>query len=134
VLVTAGLFWLAATSEYPGGMRWDYPAKDFDPRLTSIAKTALPIMDALEKHRAATGCYPDGYAEVKQYLADWNSVHARDTANCYQGWCYSKSLTGYHLARSLGWDPALAYDSESNGWEFVPGDGSPGKPIKLNLK
>lgn len=104
---------IGVRSEWPGGLRSDYPARDGDPRLTGIARTALPVIDAIERHRIGCGEVPSSLAAV-----------GLDEST---GWIYERTTsTSYRLARKLGWDTALHYEWTPDGsaWYFLPGDGN----------
>jgi hypothetical protein len=124
VIMATGI-WCFLWLEWPGGMRPNYPAKDFDPRLTGVAETAVPIMNALAEYRKVKGTYPEDYASLRPYLAVECDTHDR--------WHYSRDGDDYRLAISLGWDPTLIYKSAGKKWIFDPGDGSPCKPIRLEV-
>jgi len=141
----AGILLLRAC-EYPGGMRSDYPARDFDPRLTRIARTALPIMEALERYHGKTGSYPASLTELRAYLpvgAEINEainmaylpvgVKMKEAGNGFMSWHYERLDPGYCIASKLGWDSALYYDSQADQWIFHRGDGTPNVPIILQL-
>jgi hypothetical protein len=54
------------------------------------------------------------------------------------GWTYyspDQHRSSCWLSRKFGWDQALIWqrDGEKTNWVFVPGDGSEGKLIQLNI-
>jgi len=135
VCVLAAALVLPRFVEWPGGMSPTYHAKDSDPRLTRIARTALPIIAALEKCHEVTGSYPEDYEGLRNYLADGNDIPAIvNKYYAHHGWLYEKFDVGYVLSYRLGWDPDLLYRSEQKEWVFQPGDGSPDKTIKLDVR
>jgi hypothetical protein len=111
-------------SEWPGGVRPSYDARDDDPRLTVIAAEALPIIDALERYHEAHQAYPgadDAAALLPPEIAGWSYLRGDDASS-------------YSLSRKLGWDTALAFrrDAKGSQWVFQPGDGSDDVPIILH--
>lgn len=121
VLLAAAAWLLVARLEWPGGIRSDYQARDGDPRLTEIARTASSVVAAIERHRDRSGSLPDALDEL-----------GLDESS---GWSYVRTATdSYQLARKLGWDTALVYErhAERSTWMFAPGDGRPDLMIVLD--
>ncbi len=112
--------------EWPGGMRPTYPARDNDLRLTKHARTAVPLIRALEAYRNRTSLLPSSLVEIAEMLPAEQSPEA-NTPNQWRGWWYAFRENEYTLTRKLGWDPVLIYRSSDASWEFNPGDGSPGR-------
>jgi hypothetical protein len=110
----------------------DYKAKDYDARLTRIAKTAKIAIGALERFHHDHSVYPADTAALAPYLSS-----TRPTPNAPEiaGWYYTRKAdgSGYTLARKLSWDPCLLYefDGAQAHWVFSPGDGGPDKTILL---
>lgn len=123
-----------ARAETPGGLPPNYPAADRDPRLTALARTALPLIAALERFRTAQGRFPDLTAAAALEI---ERVRVQNLGNLVAmgDWLYSPAPDGsaYTLSRKLGWDPRLVYERTSEGkrWVYDPGDGSAEKEIVL---
>ncbi len=125
---------LMSCGEWPGGMGSGYPAKDFDPRLTQEAMTGLPIIKGVKRYFEVNKEYPKGFNQLKDCLPDGESIPDEyQEFYMYKRWHYIKMSQGYRISKKLGWDPALVYDSDTQQWTFVPGDGSPEKVIKLKV-
>lgn len=134
IVGVVGLYILVYYYEWP--ISPPYSAKDFDRGLTKIAKTALPIINAMDNHFQRNGKYPEKFDEFKIYFP--NAIHFPDPdmeTYEYNGWSYYriKTETGYRLWRSLGRDPSLKYISDNKQWIFDPGDGTEVKSINLKL-
>ncbi len=115
----------------PGSPR--YVAVDDDARLTKVAETALPLIDAIRRYHEEYGEYPAVIAATHQFL----SGSVIDTqGDKIDGWTYfpTADATGFTLSKSLGWDPMLNYqwNGTSGKWVYDPGDGSAEKEIRLN--
>ena len=129
-------------SEWPGGIRPGYDARDDDPRLTAIAAEALPIIDALERYFAGHKAYPanDDAAGLSELAAELGpSITIQRSSRRVElgnGWSYSRGAeaSSYDLSRKLGWDTALEYRriAAAARWVFVRGDGSDDVAIELN--
>lgn len=121
-------------AQTPGGTPPGYPAADRDPRLTALARTALPIIAALEGYRDANGRFPDQAAAAALAV---ERVRVQNLGNfvAFGEWLYSPARDGggYTLSRKLGWDPRLVYAraGETKRWIYDPGDGSAEKEIVL---
>jgi hypothetical protein len=102
-------------SLWPGGVRPTYHAVDHDLFLTLHAKSAKPVIEAVERHRRENGTYPA-------------------SATTTDGWVYTRSRDGYVLSSKLGWDPHLEYvvEGTKSRWVFDPGDGTEEKTIVLS--
>ncbi|MFI5012648.1 MAG: hypothetical protein ACHQAY_09890 [Hyphomicrobiales bacterium] len=120
-------------SEWPGGARPSYEARDDDPRLTAIAAGALPIIEALEGYHAEHKAYPAGDEVDLSALATeiGNSIPMHPSAGATAPgdlWSYSRGRGGssYSLSKKLGWDTALTFrrDALDAQWVFVRGDGT----------
>ena len=59
----------AASGQTPGGLPPGYPAADHDARLTEIARSALPIIAALEGFRSERGRFPDNASAAALRIA-----------------------------------------------------------------
>lgn len=122
VVVLASSWIVVVRLEWPGGMRSSYPARDGDPRLTEVARTATTVIDAIERHRSDAGVLPESIDEVGV---------AEPT-----GWTYVRTgADSYLLVRKLGWDTALLYErrADESSWIFSPGDG--GRPdVRIMLE
>lgn len=131
-------YWLLVVSDWPGGMRPSYDAKDQDPRLTETAATAAPLIAALGRYHAEHATFPADALELHALLVA-SGIAAGPPPGSKFGrvmeWSYVRTQggTGYTISHSLGWDPNLAYrwDGTAGQWIFDPGDGSPHKPIDL---
>lgn len=134
LLVLFGCAAIAARAETPGGRRpGDYP-NDRDPRLTALARSAQPIITAIERFRAANRHFPS----VDEAAAlEIERIKGRKTGTfaALGEWLYypESDGSGYTLARKLGWDPRLLYQREGTAqrWVYDPGDGSAQKEIVL---
>ena len=123
---------IAGCSEWPGGMRPTYPARDHDPRLTEYAKTALPLIAAIEAYHDRTTYVPSSLTEIAEDLPDTPSLGA-NAPDQWRGWFYDSRNDEYTLTKKLGWDPALIFRSSDASWIFYPGDGSPEKIVVLDV-
>ena len=124
----------AVRAEAPGERApGEYP-DDRDPRLTALARSALPIIAAIERFRTANRRFP-GVAEAA--ALDIERVKGRDigTFAALGDWLYypERDGSGFTLSRKLGWDPRLLYQREGTAqrWVYDPGDGSATKEIVL---
>ena len=106
-----------------GGMRGDYPARDYDPELTAIAQEAVPLIQMIEGFHDEKGRYPS-YEEL-------NQLHPIRSG---QGWMYSEREDYFQVFYQLGWDPTLRFDSRDRSWTFEPGDGSPSRQVALAVE
>lgn len=131
----------APLSEWPGGMRSSYEARDDDPRLTAIAAGALPIIDALERYYVEHRVYPAGDEAELSVFATWignsRATHrSGDAIELGDLWSYYGGPGGssYSLSKKLGWDTALTFHHDPVGaqWIFVRGDGTDDVPIILH--
>jgi hypothetical protein len=129
-------------SEWPGGIRPSYDARDDDPGLTAIAAGALPVIDALERYVAGRKAYPAGDDEaglsaLAAELGGSGAMH-RSMAGVEfgDGWSYSRGteVSSYSLSKKLGWDTALEFRRDALGaqWVFVRGDGTDDVAILLH--
>lgn len=114
--------------EWPGGFSPDYPAEDYDSRLTVQASSAVPVIQAAELYYAKHHQYPVEGKELRPFLTS-----DLPTEGQLYGWTYVNETEGYRLYRKLGWDAGLFYvhTASSSHWIFDPGDGSPEKKIQL---
>ena len=133
-VIACGLLALATLAlyfEWPGGMWGGYAAGDYDRRLTDEARTALPIIGALQAYRAEQGDFPEHVSQFAPRLPASIPVAGEMIA----GWHYSRKPdgAGFCLAEKLGWDPVLEYQfRDGTGvWIFAPGDGRPDVPVVL---
>jgi hypothetical protein len=149
IAAAAGLLADAALIAYPsgiGGVSSAYRARDGDLLLISIARQALPIIDALERYRKDRGVFPNPERAreadaLGSYLPSTVKVVRRGGWLAFETggispWTYhllGDDGSGYTLSTKLGWDPRLVYRHSLGGgqWIFDPGDGSEGKPIAL---
>jgi hypothetical protein len=135
VLPVASVVYIVGYKEWPGGMRPSYAAADYDPRLTRVAATAAPLIDALERYHDDHSAFPAHAADFVSYLSSPPPEPPTPGSDYILDWQYFKHTTnvGYILYRSLGWDPTLQYhhDGSKAHWVFNPGDGSPEKNIIL---
>ena len=134
LLALFGCAAIAAHAETPGGRRpGDYP-NDRDPRLTALARSAQPIIVAIERFRAANQHFPST-AEAAGLEIERIKGQVAGTFAALGDWLYypERDGSGYTLSRKLGWDPRLIYQREGTGqrWIYDPGDGSEQKEIIL---
>lgn len=134
VLIFAlGGFGLFAGASRVGGP--SYNAVDFDPYLTATAKSATPVIQALEHYRRARQVYPTQTAELAPYLPPETATPGSTPDGLVLGWHYApiNDAKAFRLSRKLGWDSGLIYrfDGSNGSWVFDPGDGSPEKPVQL---
>jgi hypothetical protein len=128
-----------------GGLSPGYRARDGDLLLTQIARSALPIIDALDRFRADRGAYPSRSEAETTALTAYLPTGVKiiragnwlmfDTGGL-SPWAYypaEADNSAYTLSVKLGWDPRLVYLRNRDGprWVFVPGDGSEEKPVAL---
>ncbi|MEN3939980.1 hypothetical protein WJU23_01720 [Prosthecobacter sp. SYSU 5D2] len=113
--------------EWPG-FPSNYPAEDYDPRLTVQASSAVPVIQAAELYYAKHHQYPMEGKDLLPFLTS-----DLPTEGQLYGWAYVNETEGFQLYQSLGWDPRLIYvhTTSSSHWVFDPGDGSPAKKIQL---
>jgi hypothetical protein len=139
---------LAIFFEYPGGMASSYRAVDHDRRLTPIARSAAPIIAAIDHFYAANGRCPHvNESDLSQLHADLppdlagtlqgRAIEFRPPG-AVSGWLYYASNTdpsSCALSYKLGWDPALEWSRHGarTTWTFVPGDGSDDRTIVLDI-
>jgi len=116
------------------GIRPSYPARDNDPRLTEYAQTAAPFISAIEAYLTEHGKLPDTFEQIRPHLPPAYATMKNPTDSLWNGWWYERNESHYSLKRSLGWDPFLVYASDTESWSFDPGDGSPVKSIKLEIR
>jgi hypothetical protein len=122
-------------SEWPGGMRPTYDAKDHDPRLTRVAATARPVIVALARYHNDHAAFPPEAGDLASYLPRPPEEAEQPGPEYLLGW-HSFNLKrdgGYVISYRLGWDPDLKYysDGSESRWAFSPGDGTPEKTIVL---
>jgi hypothetical protein len=114
-----------------------YQAKDNDPKLTPIARTAIPVTAALENYRHDKGSFPTNLGDLIPYLPAGVSLTQDPLVGSSIGhWAYFPGYlgtSGYLLSHSLGHDPTLNYifDGTKGRWEFDPGTGDPVKVVSL---
>lgn len=116
------LFLFAGCSERIGGMNSNYPARDYDPRLTEYAQSTAPLIRALGTQLKVNGHLPQSLKSLG------SSIQVPSNLS------YLPEDDHYRFYLKLGWDPSLLYDSQTNTWTFDPGDGRPEKVIKLVLE
>jgi hypothetical protein len=109
------------------------PATYTDPRVQYEASTATPVIAALNRYRSQHSTFPVAASQLASSLPRMHRAHS-DLAHDYVcGWHYEKRFDGrgYHIWRSLGWDPVLRYDYDgtTGRWVFNPGNGSPAQPF-----
>lgn len=118
----------------PGELPWNYPAADYDPRLTREAAKALPLIRGLDRYYQAHAIFPPERNDFAPDLPELPKAPAKPRPHKV-GWMYSRGMNGttYSLYLKLGWDPTLQYqcDGSRGYWQFDPGDGSEPKIIKL---
>lgn len=117
------------------GFSHTYAARDNDPYLTEIAKTAMPVIVAVKNEFSANGAYPKALTQIRTQLA--TQKIANINSDIVNGWHYTRSFNGegFSLVCPLGWDPSLNYewDGHREVWVFDPGDGSGPTTIRLDL-
>jgi hypothetical protein len=127
-LVPLVLVFVVASYFSPGGLRSTYPASDYDPLLTKVAGTALPVIKAIDRYRGEHSSLPASMADLAPYLpARPKPPKVPNPQSATRHWWYTRiNATCYELGSSVGWDPTLNYRFEgSKGyWYFDPGDGS----------
>jgi hypothetical protein len=129
-----------------GGLHPGYRARNGDVFLTRVARGALPVMDALDRYRAANGTFPHPSlaaeeAAIAAYLPSNVKIIRAGRWLVFEAgglspWIYSRAAadgSAYSLSIKLGWDPRLVYRHSRDGaqWIFEPGDGSDVQPIAL---
>ena len=82
---TIAIGYLLFISDFPGGMRPSYPAVDGDPRLTEVARTALPFIAALRRYYEQHGDYPSRVEVMRPFLR----ATIDETGQSIDGWRYS---------------------------------------------
>jgi hypothetical protein len=129
-----------------GGLHAGYRARDGDLLLTRIARSAQPIIGALDRYEAIHGVFPNS-ASAGDVSALASSFPLSMKVVRQGGWLafetggpspWTYYLLGsdgrsYTLSTKLGWDPRLAYRRNPGGgqWIFEPGDGSDENVIDL---
>jgi hypothetical protein len=149
LIVAAGsVIALMTYFEFPGGMPPSYRATDHDARLTTIARDAAPIINAIDRFYNAHGQCPrvseHDLAELRNALPAGftasfvaGEIELR-AANEIMGWSYyspNKDPSACTLSCKLGWDPDLVWSrhGEQTQWIFVPGDGSDETVVDLDV-
>jgi hypothetical protein len=134
IFVTVGFGVFTKVSQI-GGISPTYEPVDSDPYLTGIAKSATPVIDALEHYRHEHGAFPLRASDLAPYLPASSAMPMANSEEVL-GWRYfpSSDAAAFTLARKLGWDPTLQFRfGGTNGqWVFSPGDGSPEIVLKLH--
>lgn len=133
-VVVALCVWAAGwLGEWPGGMRSNYRAVDFERRLTGVAKSALPLADAIQRYYVSHGHLPEDLAPIRDILTaqGWQASDLHQ----FEDWRYvvSPGTASFSLTRKLGWDPSLRYTWKGGegSWHFNPGNGTPERLIEL---
>jgi hypothetical protein len=148
VAAAVAVIGLAIFFEYPGGMASSYRAADHDRRLTPIARSAAPIIAAIDRFYAANDqCPRVNESDLSQLRANLppdlagtlqgRAIEFRPPG-AVSGWLYYASNTdpsSCALSYKLGWDPALEWSRQGarTTWTFVPGDGSDDRTIVLDI-
>jgi hypothetical protein len=144
-----GLWILAFVLEYPGGMRSSYKPSGHDRRLTSAAREAAPMIEAISRYYQAHGRCPGGgdLDELRETLPA-RLIVTRSNGNAGEfdfrqpewspgvSWLYfadKPTLCG--LWRKLGWDPSIRWERSEGEtrWIFDPGDGSDETEVALDV-
>jgi hypothetical protein len=148
ILAAGSLIVLMVYFEYPGGMGSSYGATDHDRRLTTIARTATAVIQAIDIFYRAHGQCPrmseTDFAELRAALPAGTGAEFGNKdiefhpMNMVNGWSYfsaDKDPTSCQLSHKLGWDPDLIWlrHGEQTKWVFVPGDGTDEKTIVLDI-
>lgn len=147
-LIAGILFALMPSLRYPGGMTASYRAGDHDPRLSEIAREAVPMIAAVEAFYARHGACPrpGRPAELAEFCADLAGGIVAERRHRFVelhppgkplGWLYDAAEPAggsCTLWRKLGWDPALVWRRNRDGarWIFAPGDGSDEREIAVD--
>ena len=131
----------------PGGMPSSYRATDHDARLTPIARSAAPLIAAIDRFYAANGKCPrvteHDLAELRADLpqdfagtieAGEIEFRPRGAANGWRYYSPDAKPTACNLSHKLSWDPALVWlrHGAQTRWVFLPGDGSAETKIRLD--
>jgi hypothetical protein len=105
-------------------------------RLRKLAKTAVPLIDALENFREDRGYYPESLNEL---YPDYLNSSFKTIVDGYDGDEYFVNLYlkgrqwSYYMNRKhdcflldikLWWETSLYYNSEEKKWYYDPGDGT----------
>jgi hypothetical protein len=126
---------ISGAPKFPGGMPPTYNAANYDPRLTREASTATVVIAALNRYRSKHSAFPAAASQLAPYLPYATAASSSLRHGFVCGWYYEKTSNGrgYALSRSLGWVPCLRYEyhGSKGRWVFVPGDGTPEKPLIL---
>jgi hypothetical protein len=149
LLAAIGGFWLAEPYLQVwiagvGGVPPAYRARQNDPILTGVARTAKPLMAALDRFRETYGTYPaPDRPEHVVRLQDMlpasvrflRSGSVRRLVSDGREWVYdvADQSSGYRISSRLGWDPSLVYEKigSTGRWMFQPGDGTDERPLTL---
>jgi hypothetical protein len=117
----------------PGGMSGTYAAADFDWRLTRKAKSAVPIIQAIDAFYKEHQAYPPDVKALAEYLPASMTKPGSEMIGVW-GYRPDAPSAGYVLWQKLGWDPSLEFrsDHRKTFWVLEPGDGGPEKQIQLN--
>lgn len=111
------------------------PEETGEAQLNKIARSASPIIQALERYHSEHQRFPADPADLAPYLPPVPATPASANHNLIRGWFYHHETSGqgYSLSYKLGWDPNLIYrcDGPAGRWEYDPGDGSPSKALSL---
>jgi hypothetical protein len=135
----------AVLAQSLGGVSPSRVVLDGDPQLTAIARTALPLIKALDRFRALYGrcprledragfaaLLPVGTTIVGSFTGGFALSHGEAPPWIYQAPASHPARCS--LSRKLGWDPDLVYavDGPHSRWVFAPGDGSDDRTIRLD--
>ncbi len=115
-----------------------YP-KDFDEDLTVIARSSCSLIRAINSYHVKENKYPakltDLFPDYLFPIADELTFYQPgNQALKWRNWLYEPDAdAGYSLSFKLGWDSCLGIidPSKLTDWVYIPGDGSPNRPIKL---
>jgi len=140
LVVLLGVFALVGFYAATMARQPNYQAKDYDPESTRRARTALPIIRALDAYRQNKGSFPGHTKDLLPYLPPGPSFTHYPEEYSINHWGYSHSAdeNGYDLAFSLmnsqEHDATLIYqfDGVKGTWVFDDGGGEPTKNILLS--
>jgi hypothetical protein len=116
-------------------MRHD--ATNYDPELTRDARTALPIIAALNRYHSKHSAFPTHASQLAHYLPPGSARTIGSGLISVRGWHYipDRGGKGYVLSVKIDWEAGFGYwyDGSKGHWIFsgVGSDGPVNKEIIL---
>jgi hypothetical protein len=128
------LKWLGMFGEIAAGHNYDPHDSGDLQRLQAIARTAQPLIAALDRYKVARNSYPKALADIPFEYFPHQPVIDGDVWGNFR--YYARDLSRYTLSTRLSHDSSLDYVHDpryGDHWYFDRGDGSPHTQLdKLN--